>query len=90
MHSLAVPHTQQVQGLLWNIGNVASFVAVDSPLGMTVAYPVSQCALLIAATWGVLYYREIRNPRKIATFAVSAVVICLGATLLGVYGSCVS
>ncbi len=67
---------------------MASLVAVDSPLGMTVGYPVSQCSLLIAAAWAVIYYREIREPRKIAAFAASAVVICGGATLLGIFGSC--
>eukprot|EP00047_Mylnosiga_fluctuans_P019844 m.86671 g.86671 ORF g.86671 m.86671 type:complete len:60 (-) comp8290_c0_seq4:4017-4196(-) len=55
---------------------------------MTVGYPVSQCALLIAGTWGVLYYREIRARSKIITFAVSAIVVCIGAAILGVFGSC--
>ncbi len=73
---------------MWNIGNIASLVAVDSPLGMTVAYPVSQCALLIASTWGVLYYREIRGTRQILMFACAAIIVCVGAGLLGLYGSC--
>ncbi len=70
------------------MGNVSSLVAVDSTLGMTVGYPISQCSLLIAGTWGVLYYKEINERAKIIAFAASALVICLGAALLGVYGSC--
>ena len=74
---------------MWNTGNIASLVAVDSPMGMTVANPISQCALLIAGTWGVLYYHEIRGTRQVALFALAAVVVCIGAALLGMYGSCI-
>ena len=63
-------------------------MAVDSPMGMTVGYPISQCAMLIAGMWGVFYYKEIRENAKIMAFALSTIVVCTGAAVLGIYGSC--
>ena len=46
-------------------------------------YPVAQSALLIAVTWGVIYYKEVNERRKIMVFALSAVVVVIGAAVLG-------
>ncbi len=67
---------------------MATIFAIASPLGLTVGYPLCQMALLVAGLWGVLYYREIRGVRAVACFAVGAVTVCGGASVLAIYGAC--
>jgi len=80
----AIPAT--ASGLLWNCGNLGSIVATASPLGLTVGYPLCQCALLVAGLWGIIYFREIKGGIKIGFFFISALVLLTGAGLLSVYG----
>ena len=76
------------QGFLWNFGNVGSMLAVASPLGLTVGYPLCQCALLIGGCWGIFYFKEITERRAIVLFFVSAMVLLSGATLMALFGKC--
>lgn len=41
-----------------------------------------QCAIVIAAAWGVIAFREITNKRAIAILTVSATVVMGGAICL--------
>jgi glucose uptake protein GlcU len=76
------------QGTLWNLGNVASLLAVLSPLGMTVAYPLCQLSLLVACVWGITLFGELAGRKAIACFFCGVLVTCAGAVLLGLYGAC--
>jgi glucose uptake protein GlcU len=67
-------------GFVWNGANVCSIYAI-SDLGYAVAYPLMQCAIAVAAIWGVLVFKEIRG-RQITVMAISALVVLGGAVLL--------
>ena len=69
-------------GTVWNGANVASIFAIKA-VGYAVAYPLMQCAIAVAALWGVLVFKEIRG-RQIGVMAASAVVVLGGAVLLAV------
>lgn len=88
-HAKVVGLPCAIQGVLWNIGFVGSTIATNSPLGMSVGYPLTQCSMLIAGLWGVLYYREVTGSKLLAVFGVSGLVLCAGAIFLGLYGECV-
>lgn len=77
-----------LQGALWNVGFAGSTIAVTSPLGMSVGYPLTQCSVLVGALWGVLYYKEIRGVKYLIVFALSMSVLVSGAVILGMGGEC--
>eukprot|EP00747_Dinoflagellata_sp_TGD_P218852 gnl/TRDRNA2_/TRDRNA2_91050_c0_seq1.p1 gnl/TRDRNA2_/TRDRNA2_91050_c0~~gnl/TRDRNA2_/TRDRNA2_91050_c0_seq1.p1 ORF type:complete len:408 (-),score=53.14 gnl/TRDRNA2_/TRDRNA2_91050_c0_seq1:77-1300(-) len=76
-----------ISGLLWNIGNVGAILSVLPPLGLTVGYPSTQACLLISGLWGIWYYKEVGQPLSIGLFFLAAIVVLVGAGLLGVYGT---
>jgi len=84
IYDAALPAT--ASGILWNCGNLGSIMATASPLGLTVGYPLCQCALLVAGLWGIIYFREIKGGLKIGFFFISAVVLLAGAGLLSIFG----
>eukprot|EP00470_Lotharella_oceanica_P006344 CAMPEP_0170178794 /NCGR_PEP_ID=MMETSP0040_2-20121228/14271_1 /TAXON_ID=641309 /ORGANISM="Lotharella oceanica, Strain CCMP622" /LENGTH=312 /DNA_ID=CAMNT_0010422313 /DNA_START=24 /DNA_END=962 /DNA_ORIENTATION=- len=75
-----------LSGVLWNMGNIGVIFACLPPLGLAVGYPLTQCCLLIAGLWGILFYGEIRGAKAISTFFGGAAVVITGACLLGIYG----
>eukprot|EP00300_Choanocystis_sp_HF-7_P012760 c18020_g1_i1.p1 GENE.c18020_g1_i1~~c18020_g1_i1.p1 ORF type:complete len:485 (+),score=109.85 c18020_g1_i1:1441-2895(+) len=75
-------------GVLWNGGNVSSVVAASSPLGLTVAFPLMQNAMVIGGILGITVMKEIQGRKFIAQFFASVVVVVIGAFFLGRYGSC--
>ena len=72
-------------GFLWQIGNYCSIYATLY-LGLTIGYPLTQLALLVAGMWGWLYYKELPDSRRIAHFWLSSIVILAGAALLAIGG----
>lgn len=72
-------------GTLWSIGNFSATYAAIL-LGISMGVPLSQCALLVAALWGVAFFREIRGVLEIGIFVLGAVVIVGGAFMLGRFG----
>jgi len=72
-------------GVTWSIGNFASYYATDF-LGLSIGYPLTQMALLVAGLWGLLWYREIKGWFSITQFFTCAVIVLCGAALLGVFG----
>lgn len=74
-------------GALWSGGNAGATVAVMSPLGLTVGYPLTQVALLVAGLWSLLLLKEIRGTRHVLHFIAGAAVVLLGAVLLALFGS---
>jgi len=67
-------------GLVWNISNICSIVAIPS-LGYAVAYPMLQCALFIGALWGVFAFGEIKGLAVYILFA-AGIVLLVGAVCL--------
>jgi hypothetical protein len=74
-----------VGGVLWATANFAATYAVIL-LGITVGVPLCQCALVVAALWGVVFFREIRGRLEIGIFSLGAVTILGGAFMLGRFG----
>jgi glucose uptake protein GlcU len=74
-------------GLLWNLGNFFSTSASLSPLGLTVGYPLTQCALVIGGIVGIVLFKELRKTRSIIQFALSALLLLLpGCALMALFG----
>eukprot|EP00300_Choanocystis_sp_HF-7_P036788 c52705_g1_i1.p1 GENE.c52705_g1_i1~~c52705_g1_i1.p1 ORF type:complete len:373 (-),score=67.89 c52705_g1_i1:41-1129(-) len=77
-----------LSGVLWNVGNVSSVMATNSPLGLTIAYPLMQNAMVISGVVGIVFLKEITGRTYIIQFAIAVVVISVGAFFLGRYGAC--
>eukprot|EP00040_Diaphanoeca_grandis_P022901 m.123869 g.123869 ORF g.123869 m.123869 type:complete len:369 (+) comp29018_c0_seq1:266-1372(+) len=77
-----------VAGVVWNLGNVCSILSMGTIGGLSygIAYPFTQCALLISGLWGIFFFREITGRKAISIFFVAALVLLGGAAVLGVYG----
>ena len=76
-----------IAGVFWNIGNFASTYASLSPLGLTVGYPLTQCALVIAGLLGIFVFKEMRGWKPITQFFISALCLLLpGCALLAMFG----
>jgi glucose uptake protein len=70
-----------LSGSLFNVGSLAILIAVGL-IGITVAYPISQTATLLAVSWGILYFKEIVHRRNILRVITGAGLILCGAALL--------
>ncbi|MAG91978.1 hypothetical protein CMO83_04850 [Candidatus Woesearchaeota archaeon] len=70
-------------GVLWNIANIASFFAVAN-LGLAIGFPLTQIALFVNVLWGLVYFHEITERKKIIKLGIGAVVLFTGAVLLGI------
>ena len=69
-------------GLIWNIANFTSFFAVLN-LGISIGFPLTQMALFVSVLWGLLYFHEIKSRNKVIRLVAGAVVLFIGAILLG-------
>ncbi|KAL3678095.1 hypothetical protein R1sor_021051 [Riccia sorocarpa] len=47
-----------VAGIVWNIGNVLSIIAITQ-ISYSVAYPIFQCGIFVAGLWGTFLFEEI-------------------------------
>jgi len=68
-------------GLLWSIGNFFSILSV-SYLGEGVGYSVIQCAMIVSGLWGIFYFHELQDPRRICLWFGSATVAITGILIL--------
>jgi glucose uptake protein len=77
-------------GAIWCIGGVANFVAASVPpeanVGPAVSYALGQGATLISALWGLLYWKEFKDPSPkvrrllmvmLALFAIGLTLVSL-------------
>lgn len=67
-------------GAMWNGANICSIYAIPK-IGFAIAQPLMQCAIAVAAIWGVAVFKEIRG-KQITVMAVGAVTVLSGAVLL--------
>jgi glucose uptake protein GlcU len=74
-------------GFIWNLGNIGSTIAALSPLGLTVGFPLTQCALVVGGISGIIIFRELRGWRPILQFTVFTLFFLLpGCMLLAIFG----
>lgn len=69
-------------GAFWGMGNFNAMYATVY-LGQTIGFPLTQCCLTINGLWGILYYKEIIGRAAICTYALSSLIILIGATMDG-------
>jgi len=74
-----------ITGLLWSVGNFCSIYATMY-LGLTVGFPLTQLALVVAGLWGLIVFKELSGARTIAFWFLSVLVLLSGAALLALYG----
>ena len=72
-------------GVIWNGGNICSILATYY-LGLTIGFPLTQCALLVSGLWGMIVFREITRIGAVLLFFLSAFILLGGAVLLALYG----
>ena len=68
-------------GAIWNVGNIASFLAVAA-LGLTVGYPLTQLALLFNVSWGLLYFKEALQRKSFTAIYAGAAIVIVGSVFL--------
>ena len=68
-------------GLLWSIGNVGNILAV-SHLGQAIGLSLGQAAMIVSGLWGIFWYKEIVDPRKILIWFGSAFITCASISVL--------
>jgi len=69
-------------GLLFSTGNIAAVYVADY-LSQSVGVALTNCSLLVSSAWGILYYHEVEDARRIRLWFLAAVVTMTGMTLLG-------
>ena len=68
-------------GSLFNLGSLSVLIAVGL-LGISLAFPLSQTATLLAVSWGLLYFKEVVKKQGILRIVTGATIILSGAILL--------
>ena len=64
------------------VGNICSILAIKDPsVGLSIAYPVMQCGLLIAGVWGICLFGEMRHGGQ-AGYWLSGAILITGASML--------
>ena len=66
-----------MNGFLFLVGYLGSVMA-SAAFGISVGYPISQSALVVAGLWSVFYFKEIQGDSLIAGFFVACGLIVLG------------
>jgi glucose uptake protein GlcU len=72
-------------GLLWSSGNLFSIYATQF-LGLTIGFPLTQVALVIAGLWGLFFFKEMTETSARIMFFVSALIILSGGVLISLFG----
>merc|ERR1711971_235581 len=75
-----------IGGTLWNGANLCSLYAIDN-LGYSVAYPIMQSSLIVAALWGVLLFGELKGCKVLSLLSFSGLLVIGGAALLATQGN---
>lgn len=55
-------------------------------LGMTIAFPLAQCEMVVAGFWGLLLFKELKGLARISHFVIGATILLGGAVLLSLFG----
>ncbi len=71
-----------LSGIVWNIGNILSIVSI-SIIGLAKGLPISQLASLVAVGWGIFYFKEITQKKKILQVLLGTATLFIGVIVLG-------
>lgn len=74
-----------VSGLIWGVGNLALLLS-QAKLGLAVAYPVSQAAVIVSVFGGVFINRETKTRREWLMAGIGIAVIGAGLYLIYLSG----
>lgn len=74
-----------VIGIIWGVGNLALLLS-QAKLGLAVAYPVSQAAVIVSVLGGVFVNKEKKSRREWIMAAIGIAVICAGLFLIYLSG----
>ena len=69
------------QGAIFEVGNIASIVAMLSPLGLGIAQPMREAGLVVGIVWGAAVFREIKGA-EVYTVTAAGVAIIVGIVCL--------
>ncbi|HCO68495.1 MAG TPA: glucose transporter GlcU [Dysgonomonas sp.] len=72
-------------GVIWGVGNIALLLSQAS-LGLAIAYPVSQAAVIISVFGGVLINKERKTRKEWIAAGIGIVVICAGLFMIYLSG----
>ncbi len=70
-----------VGGLIWAVGNIALLIS-QLKLGLAVAYPVSQAAVIVSVLGGVFINKERKNRKEWIAAIVGMIIIIAGLYLI--------
>lgn len=71
-----------LSGVVWNLGNLLAASAI-SLIGMAKGFPITQLSVLMAVLWGLLYFKEITQKKKVLQVLAGAVILLGGIIILG-------
>ncbi len=74
-----------VIGVIWGVGNIALLLSQVS-LGLAIAYPVSQAAVIVSVFGGVLINKERKTRKEWIAAAIGIVIICAGLFMIYLSG----
>ncbi len=69
-----------VGGAVWAIGTLSNLVAGDA-IGLALSYAIGQSAPMVAALWGIFYYREFSSAPWLALALLFAMFAFFGAAV---------
>lgn len=70
-----------LSGGIWNIGNLLSLISL-SIIGLAKMGPITQSSTLIAVSWGLIYFKEIKNSKAKLQVLIGAVILLGGVITL--------
>lgn len=81
----ALSFRNSIIGLIWGIGNIALLLSQAS-LGLAIAYPVSQAAVIVSVFGGVLINKERKTRKEWRVAGIGIAAICAGLCLIYLSG----
>lgn len=74
-----------VIGVIWGVGNIALLLSQVS-LGLAIAYPVSQAAVIVSVFGGVLINKERKTRKEWISAGTGIIIICIGLFMIYLSG----
>lgn len=74
-----------VIGVIWGVGNIALLLSQVS-LGLAIAYPVSQAAVIVSVFGGVLINKERKTRKEWISASTGIIIICIGLFMIYLSG----
>merc|ERR1719197_305372 len=70
-------------GLMWTVGTTLNFVC-GKKVSQAVAYSIAQAAPMIAALWGVIYFREFKGAPAASYILLSAMFASYAGAIVSI------